>query len=265
VVSKINGPKVYNFFSSTEEVLRAYPDDGGLVPLAEIMKNLSKYKEYLSIAVFVKQEKYKGRRSFFNPADNIGGVSSSYCGWGFGRDWNTYLDIPMPWKISPQKAAEEIPDTNAAQLQTKPFFAVDNRHLWPHPSSLLDQSLGDLISEIGSDFVNTEVRYTGLDSYYTQNAAAHDKVKVKDWLLAEAFPATTLPMGANKNIVFQDTEKQNIDMSGVKTPQGGCCKTNEDLWPKNRNGEWWHSDYKDISHPHTSEFYKKIKMLTNAQ
>jgi hypothetical protein len=38
-------------------------------------------------------------------------------------------------------------------------------------------------------------------------------VKIKDWLLAEAFPATTLPMGANENGALT-IDGQNINMSG---------------------------------------------------
>jgi hypothetical protein len=102
---------------------------------------------------------------------------------------------------------------------------------------------------------------TGLKDYYKANEAAHAKVKVRDWLLAEAFPATTLPMGANPTNVFQNIEKQNIDMSATKENNG--CKTNEGSWPDDRKGEWKHSDYKNISYQHVYEFYRKIKELIN--
>ena len=78
-------------------------------------------------------------------------------------------------------------------------------------------------------------------------------MKVRDWLLAEAFPATTLPMGANRNNVIRDVENHNIDLSADKDGKG--CKTDEDLWPRadtylNDNGDWKHSDYKDVPYQH---------------
>ena len=91
---------------------------------------------------------------------------------------------------------------------------------------------------------------------------------MKEWLLAEAFPATTLPMGANENMAFRSIEEQNIDMSGDSSdPQIECCKTSEALWPRKDTyipnvGDWKHSDYKDVSYQHVFEFYKKIKTLT---
>lgn len=107
------------------------------------------------------------------------------------------------------------------------------------------------------------VSETGLKSYYTDNQPAQDKVTVKDWLLAEAFPATTLPMGANR---YTFLEANNIDMSGVKDNNGGCCKTSEVLWPRNSKyidqKEWRHSDYKDIAYQHVYGFYNRIHKLT---
>jgi len=104
-----------------------------------------------------------------------------------------------------------------------------------------------------------------LASYYENNQKAQDLVTVRDWLLAEAFPATTLPMGANK---YTPLEGNNIDMSGDSSDpqidQIACCKTNEAAWPRKMNGigVWYHSDYKDIPYQHVHEFYRKIKELS---
>jgi hypothetical protein len=103
---------------------------------------------------------------------------------------------------------------------------------------------------------------TGLSNYYEKNKAAHKLVTVKDWLLAEAIPATTLPMGANKNLELT-LRDQNIDMSEDSSEEGKCCKTSEGLWPRPytfilNNRDWKHSDYKDVPYQHTFTFYKTI-------
>jgi hypothetical protein len=105
------------------------------------------------------------------------------------------------------------------------------------------------------------VSETVLSDYYRKNTPAHNLLQVRDWLLAEAFPATTLPMGANENGKLRDN---NIDMS-QPTPDG--CKTNEIAWPRPQTvllptKEWRHSDYKEISYQHVYEFYRKIKITT---
>jgi len=134
----------------------------------------------------------------------------------------------------------------------------------PPTNTLSEADLAELVSPNGSSFVDKLIRSDNdLNKYYTKNDAAHDKVKIKDWLLAEAFPATTLPMGANENGVM--SKGKNIDMSGVKTSDGGCCKTSEGSWPRDSlyQGQrvWRHSDFKDIPYQHVYGFYNQIKRL----
>ncbi|NTV15676.1 MAG: hypothetical protein HGA96_17395 [Desulfobulbaceae bacterium] len=238
---KVPSVKVYNFYSSTEDVLRRYDEDNVL------FDGNGWSNSALAIAVWVKQEKFKGLQSALNIADNFGGVSSPYCGWGFGDNYKEATWLPPFSRLyTPEEAAARINDED---LLSKPFFA-------------LGDSLDALASPAGSAFVDRFVRKDSfLDQYYTANDAAHDRVKIRDWLLAEAFPATTLPMGANENGKLT-LPGQNIDMSGVKTPDGGCCKTREDLWPRkdtyNGYREWRHSDYKDMPYLHVYEFYKTL-------
>ncbi|MEH0007972.1 MAG: alpha/beta hydrolase, partial [Flavobacteriales bacterium] len=235
-LDKVVTTNVYNFFSSTEEVLREYPGDNLIFDDAGL--NLGVY-------AFVKQEKYKGRKQLVN----IGGASSPYAGWGYNFDLNTgsgwsklLMTGPMKTyrKYTPIEAKEEIIDVNNGDiLKTKPFFTAN-------PPELFDPNTG-------SDFVTKKVKdVPDLKNYYTKLEA--EEVAVRDWLLAEAFPATTLPMGANPNDNI--LEKKNIDMS-LK------LMTNTDSWPDERiitNGvkEWWHSDYKDLSYQHTYKFYNKV-------
>ena len=97
-----------------------------------------------------------------------------------------------------------------------------------------------------------------MKGYYTKNTTVHPYVTVREFLLAEAFPATTLPMGANE--CSTPGIKENINMSMT-------LKANEDNWPDGGRYEtvnaikgksWWHSDYKDVPYQFTYPFYKKI-------
>lgn len=236
-------------------MLQAYPDDD-LLKLSELLgKGLKgEAKAYLSRASWVKQEKYKGRRSILSIADNLSGVSSSYCGWSFNTGWDLYDAEQIKIRQFPAQAALLSDD----ELKRKPFFDLP-------ASRLFGVDLEELVSENAEDpapseFVMEWISDTDLTHYYDDNEAAHKLVRVRDWLLAEAFPATTLPMGANRNNRFRDIENQNIDMSADK--DNGGCKTSEDLWPLNRKGEWKHSDYKDIPYQHTYGFYKRVLGLT---
>ncbi|MEN8136762.1 MAG: Ig-like domain-containing protein, partial [Thermodesulfobacteriota bacterium] len=243
-LSGVVSDKVYNFYSSTEEVLRRYDDDNIFFD----GNGLS--LEALYISTWVKQEKFKGRQDVVNFADNIGGVSSPYGGWSFNPVWwiedPSTISTGLEWMKMPPENAKAI---TKEELRKKPFF--DLRVDWLVSDDPTDTS--------PSEFVVKKIRYTGLTNYYKDNEAAHWLVSVRDWMLAEAIPATTLPMGANENTKFLGN---NIDMSGGPSGKGVCCKTDETLWPRIKTyqnaREWRHSDYKDVSYQHVYKFYKKI-------
>jgi hypothetical protein len=253
-LGNVPSDRVYNFYSSTEEVLREYPDDD-LVKYLELLQNYDDVTGYLSIFTWVKQEKFKGR----NLTLNLGGISSPFVGWSFNSNYTKWewLSIDHSRHYTPEEAAVEV---SKEALKTEPFFALDTR--------LFSHDLDNLVAPDSSgtapgDFVTKKVNETGLKSYYTDNVPAHDRVTVRDWLLAEAFPATTLPMGGNENGVIDP--KRNINMSSLKDDNGGCCKTREISWPREAviQGQrvWRHSDYKDIPYQHVYEFYGKIKQI----
>jgi|GEM_PF-969106 len=241
--------RVYNFYSSTEEVLRRYAGDN----LVFTGNGLS--VDALAVSAWVKQEKFKGRRKILNLADNIGGVSSPFAGWSLNPAWwienpESMFDPKELMPLPPASAAEITSD----QLRGVPFF---------------DPAIGELVADDPegsrpSDFVAKKVSETVLSDYYRKNTPAHNLLQVRDWLLAEAFPATTLPMGANR---YDLLESNNIDISGVRNDSGGCCKTSEKQWPRAQTvafpvKEWRHSDYKEMSYQHVYEFYQKIKITT---
>ncbi|MBF0397748.1 MAG: alpha/beta hydrolase [Desulfobacterales bacterium] len=228
--------EVYNFYSNTEDVLREYSESDFLWDGAG--KKLQMYS-------WVKQEKFKGRRDKVQA--DIGGASSNYCGWSYNMDYRKIGDRGMYINLSPNEATK-ISDKD---LKKVPFFRLH-----------VDQPyINELIADgnTPSEFLKKFISQTYLTKYYEYNKAVHGHVIVRDWLLAEAFPATTLPMGANE---LSRLQENNINMSTK-------CKTERILngasdWPRkgmldDKNRDWWHSDYKDMPYVRVSEFYKKIK------
>jgi alpha-tubulin suppressor-like RCC1 family protein/pimeloyl-ACP methyl ester carboxylesterase len=229
-----NGPALYNFFSSTEEVLRKY--DGNSIDDGSNGLNMNMY-------CWGKQEKFKGTETWFA---GFGGGTSEYCGWGFNLEYSPYYNTFWYelWLNKDMKLPAELGDISGFDLIHHPFFK-------PNPSQLFEDG--------GSDFVNARVE----DQPVISNEwKVLGDVKVRDWLLAKAFPALTLPAGANKLGKIGGDER-NFDMPSL-------YKTDSEKWPTSRNERinnidvksWWHSDYKDIAYQHVYLFYKKIVYLT---
>ncbi|MBI5016004.1 MAG: hypothetical protein HZB55_11030 [Deltaproteobacteria bacterium] len=254
---RVPSAKVYNFYSSTEEVLRSYTDD-------DILHNGS---GPLQAYAWVKQEKFKGRRIMGLPVD-VGGASSNYCGWRFSFAWRRKDGNGVVRWPTPAEAAAEIDKPGGIDLREQPFFELDNR-IYASDGSVIPQAphLVNLVKAQNgvspSDFVAKKISETELKNYYKDNQPAHALVSVKDWLLAEAFPATTLPAGANRNVML--FPENSVDMS-QKAPNG--CMTDPGKWPRKEGNNvpvWWHSDYKDVSYQHTCAFYDKISTFIAAE
>lgn len=226
----IGRTNMYNFYSSTEDVLAAYEGDdfyeGG--------------KYYYAWA---KQEKFKGREG---KAIKAAGGTSPFAGWGHNMDENEYIKtITVPYNgyntvVTVMKEPSELGELSPEfikGLKTKPFFLAQ-------PEELFDP-------DTGSDFVMEKVKNTGLYDYYDKNDAGD--VLVRDWLLAEAFPATTLAMGVRKSVLLKDN---NFDM-GVNDILKNIFITDLNVWPR-EGSKWFHSDYMKMSYHHVYRFYESI-------
>ncbi|MGL4853871.1 MAG: alpha/beta hydrolase, partial [Lentisphaeria bacterium] len=227
--------KMINFYSSTEEVLRKYNDfhvDGG------------------ATYAWVKQEKFKG----LTDGISSGGMDSPFCGYSVNNDSSSY------WSLSGEieKGTNIVNDSNYIsdeRLRENPFFRLSVKSSFP---------LKELVGELSSvnRFLATSIDGSSLKNYYTYNQKVQPHVTVREFLLAEAFPATTLPLGANALGIQGFLDSNNIDMSSA-------CKANVGnapnyTWPhleKINNiytPVWHHSDYKDVPYLFTYPFYKKI-------
>ncbi|MBF0118181.1 MAG: alpha/beta hydrolase [Desulfobacterales bacterium] len=236
--------KVYNFYSNTENVLREYSDDNFVWDDSGKPFDIDSYQMFS----WVKQEKFKGRRDKIK--FDLGGASSNYCGWSYNihyQIWDANNGIYV--NLTPAEAAL----ISKEDLKRVPFFRLQ----------LNDPNINELVADgdIPSKFLDRTISDTNLTNYYRDNQSVHRYVTVRDWLLAEAFPATTLPMGAN--LYSGLPIDNNINMSTK-------CKTKRTStdWPRpysidSGNGDWWHSDYKDMPYVRVSDFYSKIKKLTD--
>lgn len=98
-----------------------------------------------------------------------------------------------------------------------------------------------------------------LDYSTASSTVPVSEVKIRDWLLAKAFPARTRPMGATRvgDIGGGWNDDSNFDMSD---PEDGFM-TNPGQWPNednNHNKEWRHSDLKKVPYVHVYKMYEKI-------
>ncbi|MCM8825346.1 MAG: hypothetical protein NC937_04270, partial [Candidatus Omnitrophica bacterium] len=114
----MNGEKVYNFFSSGEDIVNNAPHG----------KAESIYASF--DYAWSGQEKLKGRLTFGIVA------GSNWCGWEFNKfdygQWINTPDLPPIWLRMPPSEAKLIPPQ---QLVTKPFFLKS-------PSELFDTDAG---------------------------------------------------------------------------------------------------------------------------
>ncbi|MCX8044925.1 MAG: alpha/beta hydrolase [Desulfobacterota bacterium] len=219
-------PNMYNFYSSTEEVLATYHGDNMIFD--------GSWSCFADKA-WVKQEKFKGRAGAL--IINAGGVESPFAGWGFNENHSHYNRKPEDLGI--------LDNVFIENLKRKPFFRAE-------PFELFD-------SRSGSTFVMRNAGQTSLKDYYKNLDARH--VPVRDWLLAEAFPATSLAMGGNFTKAVRESQNINLSSIGDKgiITEGFLCQ-----WPRKINlndnyiNQWFHSDYKDVSYQHVNKFFKRI-------
>jgi len=205
----------YSFYSTGEDVLATYAGNG---------LSLDQVKKWeFGRNSWVLQEKWKGRA----PIGGAGYGGTTVMGWGFNSD-DYYPYIPWEADTADWLAQKKL-DANTKimsnELIEKPFFR--------RPMSLngLSTLFDPVIGGPGSDY-----------------AADH-----RNWLLAEALPALTLPTGGH------DGERMKVKLNKNNIFD---MNANKNGWPveriKQKNTDWWHSDIKDIAFSFT---YKVIAEL----
>lgn len=263
IFKDVPSDKVYNFYSSTEEVLRKSSTSSVVWddPLLD-NENNGGFAYY----TWVKQEKLKGLNDY--TAGNfatIGGAVSPFFGWGYNQDYESGLFGTM----EPEDTLQITDD----QLKTNPFFSIFRlRPITLGNSNLLESDIGfdirrmliDIGGQTPSDYLKTNLNLTNLKDYYTRNSDIHTRVTVKDFLLAEALPATTNALGQERDPSLSELPFNNINMSTQ-------LKNTTMEWPREEfkageGKEWHHSDIKDLSYQYVYRFYDKlVKLMTEEE
>jgi hypothetical protein len=255
----------YNFYSSTEEVLRDW-DGSGLVHSGwtfwkwlEFVYNelpapgyfdLEAGEHFAKLYVWVKQEKTKGRKDDWMML-TFGGLPDAYTGWGFAQEGqfvNEFLWQDL-YPKSPADVQTEITGINSVafweSVKTDPLFRK-------RPEALFNSNAGSLMDDDCTTI-------SGLPANDVTTGCRFD-----DWLLSSAFPATTYSMGANPQ-PDASWASRNSDMSSSE------YMTSIALWPRycrepsssgQDRGEWHHSDFRDVAYTHVHKLFKKWLEIT---
>jgi probable HAF family extracellular repeat protein len=221
------GPNTYNFYSSSEDVLRKHEGNPGFRDVVDVALSGGRFSWAL-------QEKLKGRQV----SVVLGHLGSTYGGWQFSAN------IFPPGIASPEQALSLSDSTLAMNPVFDPGFTL--RFDPPPPNGTpppKDVRLGapSWIADLTDP------------SKGSVTAQAH-----ANELLAEMFPARTLPAGANRitGLASVTSEDHNVDM-----PAAFITDTNE--WPNGDavfNGRllWLHSDFKTIAYSHICRLYQTM-------
>jgi len=239
---------VFNFYSSTEDVLRI---DEGFLLLFDALSN--KY-------VWQIQEHFKGRLNsnwITGIYDGLGGAASEYCGWGFVKKEPTehihgigiFEFAPRRARTLHAKLAADNPEQQQEldKLKTDPLFRHD-------PPALFEAG--------GGAFAASTIATSGFTFDYDMHNATYPigNVPVRDYLLAKAFPSRTRPMGSTQN-PQQAWFSGNFDMSDPDLTE--TMMTDPSKWydrekPYNGQYVWKHSDFKNAPYVHVYKLFKKI-------
>lgn len=198
----------YNFYSSGEEVLREHDegDDEHLFHfIDEQASELLTGKGAIGVYSWAFQEKLKGR----TVTGKI--MGSRWGGWGFNNQWQ----LSLGEFLNPEQANL----ITLQQLKENPFWrrgGEDPGINEPHAGLFAPGTAG---------------------SNYAKNKRSE--------LLAEGFPARTLPAGANKIGIF-DFVGANYNMMEMKNQ-----------WHPG-NPSWLHGDIKDVSYTFTRKVYEEF-------
>jgi hypothetical protein len=226
---------VYNFYSSGEEVLRAYPNIstpslvgfGGEQILQSVFGTLP-----IASYLWNMQELLKGR----SPLNDV--LGSDHGGWKFNDaayGTNSIINSSSFTHMSPAAAAL-LP---AAELQTNAFWDV-------------------------TDFIGqTPFNWTQDLNLYGSIGSGYAKL-YRNRLLSDAIPALTLPVGANSvsKLTPFGQPNRNFDMQSVY----------ENGWPAGRPqlqvgnpaaGEWHHSDFQQVAYTFTYKLFDQFVTIGN--
>src|SRR4030095_3763094 len=241
--------KTYNFYSSSEDVLRRHVGGTGN-PIDEFVVTPYTY----GLHAWALQEKLKGRR-FVLILPSVGWVhgGSDYGGWKLSENFYN-----LPAGSGPPRIATTSEATNSSdqELLTRPIFdpgfeiyAVYDQS---SPPNFLQWNRTS-----NHTYTPTWISELPDSDNDTANAAAQTH---QDHLLAEMIPARTLPTGANyvNKLTADAGEERNFNMPT-------SFITDVTQWPRTDTfggvREWKHCDVKDVAYLHLYKMFIRFKEL----
>ena len=244
---------VQNFYSSTEEVLAAFPGTPGQAAWENV-------KDYFTgqgtgSYVWVVQEKTKGNLWSLLDVVNAG---STYGGWGFNTTDPLSASDPVYYDLYPNTSG--VPTRQVKSQLAVPASAVLRRTPvfdpgWGNPQAggtrLVDTSILRGPGWIRQLYDTTTDTTTG-----STTAAAFEH---RSRLLAEAIPALSLPMGANRTTAIEDQNHNEpaefVDVAHWPSARGSDASTGTPIWH--------HSDMREVAYIYLYKFYDKLVSITN--
>jgi hypothetical protein len=220
------GPNVFNFYSSGEEVLAEHANTLGDPSIFDVAYTREGF--YLGKFAWALQEKLKGRIRELQSFPLLGSV---YGGWGFTHNIGHPPHTPV---------AAEVATMTDSSFQAQPIFDP-GFNLIEHSPGPANPSGYVSVEPHGPTWI---IDLTD-PSKGSDIAASHSNT-----LLAEMFPATTLPIGST----FQPSLglENNFDMQTEF----------KESWPVERQDEdWRHSDLKQIAYPFIFHLFDRIVEL----
>jgi hypothetical protein len=246
--------KVYNFYSSTEDALGEYDGELPINAADAYITSGGNVEAY----VWTYQEKGKGNRQNYYLPLFVGHfhVGSTYAGWGFNY-YDGYLAQYPIWYVG-------LP--GGRRIKTPAEIGVVTQDLLDGSkfNPLFNSGWGAYNANNPSERnVNTDATYftgpiwiLGLYDPVGGNTIAADPAKAAQ-LLAEATPALSLPVGANRT---SRLEEKNFNMP--------TQFANSAHWPRDKQQGtdipfWYHSDMGQIAYPYIYKLYNQLVSITN--
>jgi hypothetical protein len=230
------GANTYNFYSGSEDVLRKHEGDPGIISVLTTAVTGGRY-------AWALQEKLKGRRVNVPVPGITAFVGSTYGGWAFSNN-----QPPVYGPLSPTQASQLSNSSIIANPVFDPGFNLNVAGDPPVPTggiSIHGQAPGWIPNLTNS-------------ANGSSSASKH-----ANQLLAEMFPARTLPMGGEGGSQAASIVGQNLfDMPALYI-------TDSTQWPRktqyNGDVEWLHSDVKNMAYPQLYQIYKKFVSIGGLQ
>jgi hypothetical protein len=267
---------VFNFYSSTEDVLRVRDDVNQILQsITDIDIELFMHLIPTNVTIssqcsWQMQEMYKGTHNW--AVEYGGGGSSKYTGWAFTEHEGSHIQC-----VSVKKPGSH--STTTKRYCEKPYQTKEALSLDPGNSEvraaylenlktdpLFNRTPGILFGDQAAAFVGGKVGgYEDVLDYDNGELIGTpdidvSNVEIRDWLLAKAFPSRTGPMGSgsNSNLVWRGVNFDMSDPDANKSFMTDPGKWRHKMPEDETKNEWRHSDWKNMPYVHVYKLFEKV-------